>query len=95
MFFLADTHFGKQFLSYEAKYNIWPCVELEVVFYLAFETKVIYKRYFIFSMNQFYLIRFCFGSSRKFLGPIDFSHFSQKKIWIINVNFLLDKIYQG
>ena len=33
------------------------------------------------------IIKFCFRSSSKFLGPIDFSYFSQKKILIINVKF--------
>ena len=51
--------------------------------------KVIDKSSFIFPTNQFYLIKFYFGSNSKFLGPIDFSHFSHKKILIINLNFLL------
>ena len=67
--------------------------KLEVVLYLAFETNVINKSSFIFPKNQFYIIRFCFGSSSKFLGPIDFSHFSQKKVLMVNVNFLLITIY--
>ena len=62
--------------------------------YLAFETKYINKNSFIFPKNQFYLIKFCFWSSSKFLGPIDFSHFSQKKIFIFNVKFLLATIYR-
>ena len=61
--------------------------------YLAFETKVIDKSSLIFPKDQCYLIRFYFGSSSKFLGPIDFSHFSQKRILIFYVNFLLATIY--
>ena len=42
---------------------------------LAFDTKLFNKSSFIFLKNQFCVIKFCFGSSSKFLGLIDFSHF--------------------
>ena len=52
-----------------------------MVNYLAFQTKLFNKSSFIFSKNQFCVIKFCFGSSSKFSGLIDFSHlFTEENI---------------